>query len=94
VNKFISAILFSIFLLVQVGPAVQGLINGNASLLIMDEDKSPDKSESETKKITSIQHGLYELAIIGGHIQTAFHCSERLHASPFLEIPGLPPDIC
>ena len=93
-NKIISAILFSIFLLVQAGPAVQGWINDAASVLIMDEDKSPDKSESQLKKITSIQHGLYELAIIGGHIQTAFHCSERLHSSPFLEIPGLPPDFC
>ena len=93
-NKFISAILFSIFLLVQAGPAVQGWINDSASVLIIDEDKSPDKSESEIKKITSIQHSLYELFIIGAHVQTAFHCSEQLYPSPFLEIPGLPPDFC
>ncbi len=76
----------------QAGPAVQGLINGSASVLIIDEDKSSDKSETEINKFSSVTHHQYELVITGGHIQTAFHCSESLHPSPFLEIPGLPPD--
>ena len=94
VKKIISAILFSIFLIVQAGPAVQGLFSDTASLLIMDEDKSPDKSGSETKKYSSTADQIPELVMKGGDLLTAIPCSERLCPSPYLEIPGLPPDHC
>jgi hypothetical protein len=95
VNKLIAFLLFSIFFLVQAGPAVNALFSPSTVVMIIDEDKSPDKSGTELKKETKFCY-LYgmQLAVISGNITIAFHCTEKLHSSPFLEIPGLPPDHC
>lgn len=81
--KKIAVILFTIFALVQAGPAVQTLINPDqVSLFIVDEEKNNNTKEDtlkEIKKDFSVQH----LILSGPGIASSFHknASETIYSS-------------
>ncbi len=91
VKKSIAVLLLSIFFLVTAGPAVNAFFSDATTVLIMDEDKSPSGTEIK-KETRACNYNDLQMVVLSDHIATAFLCSERLHPSPFLEIPLLPPN--
>lgn len=92
--KKIAAIFLLLFALVQMGPAIIGLISDNAIVFIVDEEKGTEKSDSEKKEIKDkiiLPLGSTEFS---NKINIAFHLAEKIHTSPCLEKETPPPNFC
>lgn len=93
--KKIATILLVIFALVQAGPVCCTLFSEAASIFIADEEKAPEKIEtdkkSEKKDYIAFQYQLYGQANL---INRSFHRTENIQLPPSLEKQSPPPDFC
>ena len=92
--KKIAAILLLIFALVQVAPAVSSLFTASSTVLVIDEEKGDQKTETEKKDKKDYSTISFCSESLSNRINTAFHQAEKIHSSPCLEKPTPPPNFC
>jgi hypothetical protein len=92
--KKIAAIFLILFALVQMGPAIIGLISDNTTVFIVDEEKGTEKSDCEKKEIKDKIIIQAESTEFSDKINIALHLAEKIHTSPCLEKETPPPNFC
>ena len=91
--KIIATILFIVFGLVQLAPAVASLICPTTSVFIVDEEKGEDKTETD-KKEKKKDYTTYAGSVDQYSLQSniALHLSEKITTAPCLEKLSPPPN--
>lgn len=93
--KKIAFILFLIFSLVQVGPALCSLFSTNSTVFVVDEEKSIEKNDYGKVKDTKIYVDLLKQQVyFSKKIKIAFNLAENIKTSPCLEKLTPPPNFC
>lgn len=91
--KKIATILILLFVLVQVAPAVCSLFSVQTGLFIVDEEKTPEKTDTNEIKEPKNFHSFQQSQdVISQKLQTAFLLAEKIVLSPCLEKHTPPPD--
>lgn len=94
--KKTAFLLFMIFALVQLAPAIRTVFSSDTiSIFLTDEEKVAEKiNTKEIKEKNDFAARNYFSAKISEKINTAFHLAEKIHPFPCLEKLTPPPNFC